>query len=258
MNLTNDLRAEFVRAKAYRYSWAMWPILVAAGIGFSLFAASVIAEALANGEPPAAQLANASFMPGMASAVPGLLVAILATILTTSDESSGTARNLRLAVSDRRLITARAATVSLVCLAATLSLTLVAVAVLAALAPSVLQLALFSGLFWGNVAGSLLVHLTWGLLALAFASWWPRTAAAMGGVLVVMLGLPSLEMGLRAAGWVLPVFAWSPEALIRATTATGPEAMTAVPSSLACIGLALWCTALLAAAAKGHRRLRHT
>lgn len=253
-----DFRAELVRAKAYRFFWIIWPMISAVALGFITFGVSTVHDALARGASLESQVPSVSFLPGMPTSITGLLVAILAATLTTADESSGTTRNLRMVMSDRRIITARAIMVGVVASAATAITTLLAVVAVAMVSPSLLTVMVSSAGFWGNVIATLAVHLTWGLLALACASWWPRAAVALGGVLVVMLGVPSIEIALRAVEWDTGLFAWFPEALVRAATVTGPEAVTtvAVPTAIVCLGL--WGVGLIFLAAAGVVRLRRS
>lgn len=256
MSFVNDIRAELVRARSYRLTWAIWPLIAFTAAGFNAFAVSAVHSALATGESAADQISSVAFLPGMSSGLTGLFVAILATTLVTADEGSGTTRSLRMVMSDRRIVAARAAVVGLVALAATAITTLVAVLGAATLPTTVALASLGSAQFWGNVVSTVFVHLTWGLLALAFASWWPRAAVSMGGVLAVMLGAPSVEMALRAAQWETGAFAWLPEPLIRAATATGAGAATVMTAPAAVAVLALWCVALAALASAGTNRLR--
>lgn len=256
MTLCRDVHAELVRLRAYRTSWVTWPVMAAVSVASVAFGILAVHDALAAGVPPASQILTVAFLPGMPTGITGLLVAILTTTLVTADEGSGTARTLRMTMSDGRLLRARGAMVAMTAVAATVLTTVIAVVGAATLPAGMMTRTVTSPAFWTNVAGTLLVHLTWGLLAFAFASWWPRAALSMGGVLAVMIGVPSLEMALRAAQWDTSVFGWLPEALVRAATVTGENAVTTVAPTVAITCLAAWCAGLIAIAHAGAHRLR--
>lgn len=257
MNRINDLRAEWVRARAYRITVWAWPVMALAALGFAAFGVLAIRDALAAGSTVVSQVETLAYLPGGASGVNGLLVAILATTLVTADESSGTARQLRMVVSDTRLLASRLSVVVLLAVAATVVSAAAGLGVAAATLPSALLVAtLASTVLWVNILGTLLVHATWGLLAFAAASLVPRSAVALGLVLAIVLGAPMLEMSLRALSWDTRALAFLPEALMRAATVTGSEAVTTV-APLAAVGLLVgWCLALAALAGVGTRRLR--
>ena len=179
MNRINDLRAEWVRARAYRITVWAWPVMALAALGFAAFGVLAIRDALAAGSSVVSQVETLAYLPGGASGVSGLLVAILATTLVTADESSGTARQLRMVVSDTRLLASRLSVVVLLAVAATVVSAAAGLGVAAATLPSALLVAtLASTVLWVNIFGTLLVHATWGLLAFAAASLVPRSASS--------------------------------------------------------------------------------
>ena len=255
--MLNDIRAEMVRAKAYRLTIWILPFTVLVCLGIGAFSVMAIQDALQKGAELSSQVEAVAFLPGAATFFSGLLLAAWATTLVTADWSSGTVNYVQMAMADGRILRARIA----VLFGAVLTITLASIMVMCLMAVLFLPTPLIAAtlaapVLWANVVGAFMVHATWACLAVVAAWWVPKPAISMGLVLVVLLATPALKTAATSLGVETSLFSFLPASLMQAATVTGAEAMTKVAPLAASGLLLLWCAGAVASGPIALRRDR--
>lgn len=253
----NDIRAELVKAKAYRQSYWMWPLMfIAAGL-VSAFSVSAITQALEQGESLADQVPAVAFLTGAPTFFVGLILAAWATTLVTADSSSGMAHHSHMAMTDVRIFSSKGFLIAAAAVLATILTAVTGLAVAIVLVPTqLITMAVTSSLFWINVLGTFSVHLFWGLLALVAALFVPRPALSMGIVLAIVLAVPAIEAAATSAGLNTAIFKSLPSALMTSALVTGTDAVTAISPLLSIVLLIAWCAVLVGLSPVALRRSR--
>lgn len=255
----NALVSEFVKARAYRLTAWLLPLVMVAMVAVGAFSLLTAAEGAGRGEPPSALLEVVAFAPGSGTFFSGLLVGIFAVVLVTADFSSGVVNLSLMTLRRRDLFTAKVAVGALAALLASLAGSAsVGLAALAMLPTELLGRAILAPVLWGNLLGVVACHLAWATMGAAAAFVFRRSAPALGVLLGIVLAPPAISASLRGLGLssAAALVDLLPAGLMQSATLTGADSVAAVDPVPAALGLLAWCAVFAWFGWLGFRRRR--